>query len=298
MNKKHSGGYSPKGTKGFRVCLCIFCCICFFIIVYPLWYVIIASFSDPMAVSSGQVVILPKNPTLMGYGMVFEEEDLWIGYRNTIFYTIAGTLINLAVTLPCAYATSRKELMPARAVTLMFVFTMYFNGGLVPTYILMNKLNMNNTIWVFLIPFALNVYNFIVCRTFYMTGIPESLYESAQLDGCGHFRYFIQIALPLSRAIVAVIALYYAVAHWNDYFTGLLYARSVQLKPLQLVLREILLVAQSSSQTGGTGSGYAILYVLSMKYAIIIVSTIPLMVIYPFIQKYFEKGVMLGAVKG
>lgn len=296
MKRNHI--HSSKGNKSFRVFLYIFCILCFVIIVYPLWYVIIASFSDPMAVSSGEVVLLPKRMTLVGYQMVFEEQDLWIGYRNTIFYTVVGTLINLAVTLPCAYATSRKEFIPTRFVTLMFVFTMYFNGGLVPTYILMNNLKLNNTIWVFLIPFALNVYNFIVCRTYYLNNIPESLYESAQLDGCGHFRFFVQIALPLSRAIVAVIALYYAVAHWNDYFTGLLYARNQQLKPLQLVLREILLVAQSSSQTGGTGSGYAILYVLSMKYAIIIVSTIPLMIIYPFIQKYFEKGIMLGAVKG
>lgn len=296
MKKNHIR--ASRGNHSFRIFLCIFCVLCFLIIVYPLWYVIIASFSDPMAVSSGEVVLLPKRPTLVGYKMVFEEQNLWIGYRNTIFYTVVGTLINLAVTLPCAYATSRKEFMPTRFVTLFFVFTMYFNGGLVPTYILMNNLMLNNTIWVFLIPFALNVYNFIVCRTYYLNNIPESLYESAQLDGCGHFRFFIQIALPLSRAIVAVIALYYAVAHWNDYFTGLLYARSQQLKPLQLVLREILLVAQSSSQTGGTGSGYAILYVLSMKYAIIIVSTIPLMIIYPFIQKYFEKGIMLGAVKG
>lgn len=296
MKKNHI--QASRGNHSFHIFLCMFCVLCFLIIVYPLWYVIIASFSDPMAVSSGEVVLLPKRPTLVGYKMVFEEKNLWIGYRNTIFYTVVGTLINLIVTLPCAYATSRKEFMPTRFVTLFFVFTMYFNGGLVPTYILMNNLGLNNTIWVFLIPFALNVYNFIVCRTYYLNNIPESLYESAQLDGCGHFRFFVQIALPLSRAIVAVIALYYAVAHWNDYFTGLLYARSTQLKPLQLVLREILLVAQSSSQTGGTGSGYAILYVLSMKYAIIIVSTIPLMVIYPFIQKYFEKGIMLGAVKG
>lgn len=207
-------------------------------------------------------------------------------------------LINIAVTFPAAYAVSRRDFMPRRVVMLLFVFTMFFSGGLIPTYILMRSLKLINTIWVFLLPFSLNVYNFIIVRSFFETGIPEELHDAAQLDGCGDFRYFMTIAMPLSRAIVAVIGLYYAVAHWNDYFTGLLYARDLCYKPLQLVLREILLVAQSSSQTGGTGSGYAILYVISMKYSIIIVSTIPLMIIYPFLQKYFEKGVMLGAIKG
>lgn len=285
-------------SRGFRIFNSIFCIIIFFIVAYPLYYVIIASFSDPMAVSAGKVALFPQGFTLKGYEMVMDESDLWIGYRNTIFYTVFGTFINILVTFPAAYAVSRKEFMPRRVVMLMFVFTMFFNGGLIPTYMLMRKLSLINNIWVFLIPFSLNVYNFIIVRTFFETGIPEELYDAAQIDGCNHAGYFIRIAMPLSRAIIAVIGLYYAVAHWNDYFTGLLYARDLQFKPLQMVLREILLVAQSSSQTGGTGSGYAILYVISMKYSIIIVSTIPLMVIYPFLQKYFEKGVMLGAVKG
>lgn len=285
-------------SRGFRIFNSIFCIIIFFIVAYPLYYVIIASFSDPMAVSAGKVALFPRGFTLKGYEMVMDESDLWIGYRNTIFYTVFGTFINILVTFPAAYAVSRKEFMPRRVVMLMFVFTMFFNGGLIPTYMLMRKLSLINNIWVFLIPFSLNVYNFIIVRTFFETGIPEELYDAAQIDGCNHAGYFIRIAMPLSRAIIAVIGLYYAVAHWNDYFTGLLYARDLQFKPLQMVLREILLVAQSSSQTGGTGSGYAILYVISMKYSIIIVSTIPMMVIYPFLQKYFEKGVMLGAVKG
>ena len=285
-------------SRGFRIFNTVFCILVFIIVAYPLYYVIIASFSDPMQVSAGRVAFWPNGFTLKGYEMVFAERDLWIGYRNTIFYTLVGTLINITVTFPAAYAVSRREFMPRRVIMLMFVFTMFFNGGLIPTYMLMRSLNMINTVWVFLIPFSLNVYNFIIVRTFFETGIPEELYDAAQLDGCGHFRYFFRIAMPLCRASVAVIALYYAVAHWNDYFTGLLYARDLNYKPLQLVLREILLVAQSSSQTGGTGSGYAILYVISMKYSIIIVSTIPLMIIYPFLQKYFEKGVMLGAVKG
>ena len=285
-------------SRGFTIFKCIFCIAVFLIIAYPLYYVIIASISDPMKVAAGEVVLWPKGLTLEGYKMVFEENDLWIGYRNTIFYTIVGTLINILVTFPAAFAVSRREFMPRRIIMFLFVFTMFFNGGLIPTYILMRDLQMINSIWVFLIPFSLNVYNFIIVRTFFETSIPEELYDAAKIDGCGDFRCFLQIAMPLSKAIVAVIGLYYAVAHWNDYFTGLLYARDLEFKPLQLVLREILLVAQSSSQTGGTGSGYAILFVISMKYAIIIVSTIPIMIIYPFLQKYFEKGVMIGAIKG
>lgn len=285
-------------SRGFSIFNSFFCVLVFLIVAYPLYYVLIASFSDPMMVSAGKVVFWPEGFTLKGYEMVLEENDLWIGYRNTIFYTVFGTLINIAVTFPAAYAVSRRDFMPRRVVMLLFVFTMFFSGGLIPTYMLMRSLKLINTIWVFLLPFSLNVYNFIIVRSFFETGIPEELHDAAQLDGCGDFRYFMTIAMPLSRAIVAVIGLYYAVAHWNDYFTGLLYARDLCYKPLQLVLREILLVAQSSSQTGGTGSGYAILYVISMKYSIIIVSTIPLMIIYPFLQKYFEKGVMLGAIKG
>lgn len=285
-------------TRGFGIFKNIFCVLIFVMVVYPLYYVIIASISDPMSVAAGKVALWPKGLTFQGYKMVFEENELWIGYRNTIFYTIFGTLMNIIITFPAAFAVSRREFMPRRFIVFTFVFTMFFNGGLIPTYMLMRNLKLINTIWVFLIPFSLNVYNFIIVRTFFETGIPEELYDAARIDGCGDFRCFIQIAMPLSKAVIAVIGLYYAVAHWNDYFTGLLYARDLQLKPLQLVLREILLVAQSSSQTGGTGSGYAILSVISMKYAIIIVSTIPIMVIYPFLQKYFEKGVMLGAVKG
>jgi putative aldouronate transport system permease protein len=298
MRKQKSLEPKPVISQGFGIFNTIFCVLVFLIVAYPLYYVIIASFSNPMSVSAGDVILWPRGLTLKGYEMVLQENDLWIGYRNTIFYTTVGTLLNILVTFPAAYAVSRREFMPRHTVMLVFVFTMFFNGGLIPTYMLMKKLDFINTIWVFLIPFSLNVYNFIIVRTFFETGIPEELHDAAQLDGCGEFRYFWQIVMPLSRAIIAVIGLYYAVSHWNDYFTGLLYARDIQFKPLQLVLREILLVAQSSTQTGGTGSGYAILYVISMKYSIIIVSTIPIMILYPFLQKYFEKGVMLGAIKG
>lgn len=276
--------------------LFVLCVLIFFAIAYPLYFVVIASFSDPTLVSTGQITFWPKEITFKGYEMVFEYDNLWTGYRNTIFYTVVGTMFNLIVTLPAAYVLSRKEFMPRRLVLFLFSFTMYFGGGLIPTYLVIKDLHLTNTIWVFIIPFALNVYNLIIVRTFFETSISEEMHESALLDGCNDFRYFISIVLPLSKAVISVVALYYAVAHWNDYFTGLIYIRSKELRPLQLILREILLIADNSSIA--SGGGYAALYVENMRYGVIIVSSLPLLVIYPFIQKYFEKGVMLGAVKG
>lgn len=271
----------------------------FFIIAYPLYFVIIASISDPTLVSTGKVLFYPKELTLRGYEMILGYSKIWIGYRNTIFYTVVGTLFNLIITLPAAYAVSRKELSVRRCIMFLFVFTMYFSGGLIPTYLVIKGLGLNNTVWVFIIPFALNVYNFIIVRTFFETNVSEEIRESAILDGCSDFRFFISIVLPVSKAIISVIALYYAVAHWNDYFTGLLFIRDQNLIPLQLVLREILLIADDSTiASSKTGYGDALMYVQSMRYGVIIISTLPLLVIYPFIQKYFEKGIMLGAVKG
>lgn len=283
----------------FQLVVTVVCIFIFLIIAYPLYFVIIASFSDPTLVSTGKVVLWPKGISFQGYEMIFNHSKLWTGYRNAVFYTIAGTLFNLLVTLPAAYAASRKEFMPRRVIMFLFAFTMYFGGGLIPTYLLISDLKLNNTIWVFIIPFALNVYNFIITRTFFETSIAEEMRESAILDGCNDFRFFISVALPLSKAIISVIALYYAVGHWNDYFTSLIYIRNQELIHLQMVLREILLVADSSSLASSTGGyGYALKYVESMRYGVIIVASLPLMIIYPFIQKYFEKGVMLGAVKG
>ena len=289
LRKRH------KGDTSFRVVLFLFCVVVGIVILYPLYFVIIASFSDPVKVASGQVVLFPLGITWKGYEMLFTNSNIWTGYRNTLLYTFLGTSINMVLTLPAAYTLSRREFMPRRLVMFLLVFTMYFSGGLIPTYLLIKELHMLNTVSVFLIPFSLNVYNLIIVRTFFSEGIPEALFDSAQIDGCSHIRYFFSIALPLSKSIIAVIALYYAVGHWNDYFTGLVYVRNNDLKPLQNVLRDILLISEASAQTG---SGFATMYAQSIKYSAIIVSTIPLMIVYPFLQKYFEKGVMLGAVKG
>ncbi len=283
----------------FQVFSTVLCALIFLIIVYPLYFVIIASFSNPTLVSTGKVLFYPRQITFRGYEMLFAYAKIWTGYRNTIFYTVAGTFFNLLITFPAAYAASRKEFMPRRLVMFLFVFTMYFGGGLIPTYLVIKDLGLNNSPLVFIIPFALNVYNFIIVRSFFETNIAEEMRESAVLDGCNDFRFFVSIALPLSRAILSVIALYYAVAHWNDYFTGLLYIRNQSLVPLQVVLREILLIADDSTiASAKIGYGDALMYVESMRYGVIIVSTLPLLIVYPFIQKYFEKGVMLGAVKG
>lgn len=286
---RESGGW-------FQWVIAAICALIFLVIAYPLYFVVIASFSNPTLVTTGAVTLWPREITFEGYSMIFEYSKLWTGYRNTIFYTVAGTVFNLLVTMPAAYVLSRKEFAPRRIVLFLFVFTMYFGGGLIPTYLLIKNIGLENTPWVFIFPFALNVYNMIIVRTFFETGVPEELHESAILDGCNDFRFFLHIALPLSRAVLAVIALYYAVAHWNDYFTGLIYIRDRNLQPLQLVLREILLVADNSSLT--SGGGYAVLHVENMRYGVIIISSLPLLIAYPFIQKYFEKGIMLGAVKG
>lgn len=288
----------PRGDRLFHFFIVLFCVLIFMMVAYPLYFVIIASVSDPTAVSTGKVVFWPKGASLKGYSLVFSYAKLWIGYRNTIFYTIVGTLFNLAVTLPAAYAASRKAFMPRRVIMFLFAFTMYFGGGLIPTFLLMRQVGLYNTPWVFIIPFSLNVYNFIITRSFFESGLSESMHEAAVLDGCNDFRYFISVVLPLSRAIITVITLYYAVAHWNDYFTGLVFIRNEEFVPLQLVLREILLIADSSNLISTAGYSNALSYVEAMRYGVILVSTLPLMVIYPFVQKYFEKGVMLGADKG
>ena len=299
MNEK---GWRQKsvGDRTFDIALRILLAIFVIIVVYPLYFVVLASVSDPLLVSKGQVLLWPKEMSLFGFQKVFEDTRIWIGLRNTVIYTVLGTIINMAATLPAAYALSRKDMRGRKTVMMFFVFTMFFNGGLVPTYLLMQKLHLVNTIWVFILPFAVNVYNLIIARTFFENSIPTELYESAALDGCSDFKFFVSLVMPLSKAVVSVIMLYYMVAHWNDFFTGLIYIRDQKLNPLQLVLREIL-IANNVFAAGGTGgslSSYDQMYADTVKYAIIIISSLPMLIIYPFIQKYFEKGVMIGAIKG
>jgi len=277
------------------------CIIVFLIVAYPLYFVVIASVSDSTMVSTGKVWLWPKGFSLYGYNEIFDDTRIWRGYRNTILYTTLGTFVNLLFTLPAAYALSRREFRARRFLMFVFVVTMFFSGGLIPTYLLIKGLGMTNTMWVFIFPFCVNVYNLIIVRTFFETSLPRELYEAAAIDGCGHFRFFWSVALPLSKAVISVIGLYYAVAHWNDFFTALVYVRNNELQPLQIVLRDILLsnqVFQAGAGTGGEAGGYAQRYADQIKYGVIIVSTLPILIVYPFIQKYFEKGVMIGSVKG
>lgn len=265
-------------------------------VLYPLWFVVMASFSDPNAVAGGSVTILPKDVTFVGYQKVFANPRIWQGYLNTIIYSVVGTAVNMAVTIPVAFALSRPEFKPRRVIMFLFTVTMFIAGGLVPNYILYKSLGINNTMWVFILPGAVSVYNVIVARSFFDTSIPEELHDAAQLDGLSYIGYFFRVVLPLSSAILAVIGLYYFVGHWNDFMTGLIYITDDTKQPLQVVLQQLLLVAQGT----GTNVDAAAQQQAAdqIKFGIIIVSTLPLLIAYPFLQKYFDKGVMLGAVKG
>lgn len=286
----------------FDIFIALSCVIVFLIVVYPLYFIVIASFSNSTMVNQGQVILLPKGFSLYGYQQIFKDARIWTGYLNTIIYTVGGTAINLIFTLPAAYALSRREFRARGVIMALFVFTMFFNGGMVPTYMLMKNLHLIDSMWVMIIPFSVNVYNLIITRTFFENSIPNELYEAAELDGCSHFRFFTTIVLPLSKAVVSVIFLYYMVAHWNDFFNALLYLNKDNLQPLQIVLRNILLsnqvFAQGAGSAGAGAGSYAQQFADQVKYGVIIVSTLPILCIYPFIQKYFEKGVMIGALKG
>ena len=269
------------------------------VILYPLWFVIIASISNSDMVNQGKVTFWPVDIRFYGFQQIFQDARIWVGYRNTIFYVVVGTLLNIIVTMPAAYALSRPDFKASNAVMLYFVFTMYFSGGLVPTYMMVNSLKLINTPWILLIMVLINTYNLIIARTFIQNTIPNDLFESAPLDGANHFRTFWSIVLPLSKAIISVEILYYAVFHWNDYFNALIYTSSPEVQPLQMVLRRILLQNEAfASGNGGVQGGYAQSSADQVKYAVIIVSTVPILCVYPFVQKYFEKGVMIGAVKG
>lgn len=288
----------PKGDRVFDTVSVIVGILLLIIVLYPMYFVVIASFSGPASVANGEVWLLPKNITFEGYKRIFEEKRIWVGYKNTILYTIVGTALSLLFTMPAAYALSRKDLKGRNIIMMYFVFTMFFSGGLIPTYLTINQFHLTNTFWVIVLPFSVSVYNMIIARTFFASNIPQELLESAQLDGCSNTRFFVQIVMPLSKAIIAVIAMYCAVAQWNQFFTSLVYVRDDKLIPLQLVLRNILLQNQALANSSSLAMSEVQRVADQMKYGIILVSTIPIMCVYPFVQEYFTKGVMIGSVKG
>ncbi|MDY3025706.1 MAG: carbohydrate ABC transporter permease [Candidatus Faecivicinus sp.] len=280
-----------------------------FLMLYPIYFTVIASFSEPSYVATGKVTFWVCGFTLDAYRNVFENDKVWTGYGNTLFYTVAGTLLNLALTIPAAYVLSKKHLRGRTLFSWYFAFTMYFSGGLIPSFLVVRDLGLLNSRMTLVVLNGLSVYNMIVTRVYYQTSIPGELYEAAEIDGCGEFGQFFRVALPLSAPIVAVMALFYAVARWNDYFTGLVYISDSKMYPLQLVLRNILIENRTAinqlQATGAHINDQEMLYLSrqaylaeAMKYALIFIASLPLLVAYPFVQKHFVKGVMIGAVKG
>lgn len=269
------------------------------VIVYPLWFVIIASFSNPADVANGNVWFWPKEWRLDGYLKLFEQRLIWRSYFNTIFYTVAGTLFALVVNVPAGFVLTRKDMVGHKWFVWIYIIPMFFGGGLIPTYLVVNNLGLVDTIWVMIVPFAVSSFNIIVIRTFFQNSIPDGLWEAAQIDGAGTIRYFIQIVLPLAKAILAVIGLWTAVGIWNSWFNALIYLRDENLQPLQLILRRMLINNQVLMESSSAGNLAAELRQLAdmMKYASIVVSTAPIMILYPFLQKYFNQGVMIGALK-
>lgn len=271
--------------------------------VYPLYFVVIASFSDPSRVVAGKVVLWPSGFTLAGYRRVLEYEKIWMGYRNTLLYTVSHTVIATFVTLLTGFALSRKSLPGRRGIMLFMAFTMYFSGGMIPSYLLLKQLGFVGNPYLYVLIGSVSVYNVIITRTFMESNIPDTLMEAAQIDGCSMRRFFISIVLPLSPAIIAILTLFYAVGQWNSWFNAMLYLRDNQM-PLQNILRNILKTSSLTSEMGmesAIGSSDAdaqTLAVESMRYAVIIVSSLPVMCLYPFVQKYFIKGIMVGAIKG
>ena len=291
---------SSGGDMIFNFFLYLFAVVIILITIYPLYFIVIASISNPSLVASGNVWFLPTGLNIDGYKELAKRTDFWMGYRNTIAYAGAGTLIALVVNIPAAYALSRRDLVGRGVIQIYFLITMFFNGGLIPTFMTIQNFGLYDTFWVIVLPFSVSVYNMVVARTFFNSSLPADLLDAAQIDGCGNLRFFVQIALPLSKAVLAVIALWTAVGHWNQYFNSLIYTRDPNLLPLQLILRNILIINQQQESLLGSGEAQseAIRIGMLLRFVCIIVSTLPIMCVYPFLQKYFNQGVMIGAIKG
>lgn len=270
------------------------------VVLYPLVYIVSSSFSSPAAVSAGKVVLWPVDFSLRGYQAVFDYQPVYTGYANTIFYTVFGTLINVVMTISAAYALARKSLPGRGFFSFLFTFTMLFSGGLIPNYLLMKDLGIINTRWAMLLPGAISAYNLIVTRTFIQNTIPDELLEAAQIDGCSDIQFFFRFVLPLSKAVLAVITLFYAVGHWNAYFNAFIYLNKRSLYPLQIYLREILIMnSVDAEMVVDTELQQAMQGMADLlKYSLIVVSSAPILCAYPFLQRYFIKGVMIGSLKG
>ena len=289
--------------KIFDVANVIIMLLLLVIFVWPLWFVLIASFSDQNAVNAGKVLLWPIDFTLGGYELMLEHSELWIGYRNTIFYTIVGTLVNMVMSVCLAYPIAGKRFMPRKVLMYCFLITMYFSGGMIPTYMVVRRVGVVNTPWAMIIPGAVSVYNCLILRNYFMNSIPNELEEASMLDGANAAQYLWSVVLPLSKPVLAVVALYYTVGHWNDYYTALLYISDIELRPLQAVLKDLIVSQQAlgelmSTSIDPTMFEKMIKDAMQLRYCVIIAAAMPMLCIYPFIQKFFVKGVMIGSIKG
>lgn len=278
------------------IIMLVFLVIC----IYPLYFILIASISDPIAVNAGKVLVFPSGFILDGYRRIINEPKIWLGYRNTIFYTVFGTFINVVITITAGYALSRKDLKGRRLILLLFSFTMFFNGGMIPTYMVVNGLKLTNTIWAMMLPNALQVWNLMIARSFFESTIPDELLDAAFIDGCSNLRFFSRIVLPLSKAIIAVMVLFYAITHWNAFFNAYIYLNTSKLYPLQIILRDILISNQPEASMMDDIASLLEKQRLSelLKYGVIVVASLPILVLYPFVQRYFVAGIMVGSIKG
>jgi len=290
---------TAKGDRSFYICNRILLMVLTLMVLIPLINIVASSFSDPLEVARGHVFLWPSGFSLEGYKAVFNYHGIWLSYLNTIFYTVAGTAINLIMTMFAAYAISRKGVPFRGLITGLFTFTMLFSGGMIPSYILMKDLHILNTRWAMLLPGAISVYNMIIARTF-IQNIPTDLWEAAEIDGCSEARFFVNMVIPLSVTLLTVLGLYYAVAHWNSYMDAFLYLSDPDMMPLQIKLRSVLIANSIDQEFMGDESDYEARQSLAelLKYALIIVSSLPVLVLYPWVKKYFMKGVMLGSLKG
>ncbi len=299
--RRHSGMHVSGSDILFDVIVYVILIFALIVVAYPLINVLSASFSSASGVSAGQVVLLPVRPSLVAYKMVIGYKNIWIGYRNSLCYMVVGTLMALFTNVLAAFPLSRKEFVGRRVLTLILAITMYVHGGLVPTYLVISSLGLLDTFWVMVIPGAASVWHIIMIRTYFQNSIPDELYEASQLDGCSDLKYLLSVLLPLSGPIVAVIALYTAVGIWNSYFNALIYLTKQELYPLQIFLRNILTLGKNINidEVENIEEVQDMIGLSNlMKYAVIVVASVPVMVIYPFVQRYFVKGVVVGSVKG
>lgn len=302
MTKEQKNKYKIKDSKSdvvFHVITGIILGILALIVIYPLYFILIASISDPNAIFNGEVYFLPVGVTLDGYEKLLQEDLIWSGYGNTLIYTVLGTLFNIILTIPAGWALSRDYLPGRKLIMPLLIITMFFGGGLIPYYLICSELGLVDNPLILIIGGGVSVYNVFMCKSFFQTNVPKEVIEASEIDGCGELRTFVDIVIPLSKSIISVMILFYAVGHWNNYMDALIFISDEKYYPLQLVLKNILISAESQSNSGA--SSETIIEQLKIanqiKYSSIIVSSLPIIIIYPFIEKYFDQGVLVGSFK-